>query len=270
MNFVEAILLGVVQGLGEFLPISSSGHLAITEYFLGVHEIPFLFDILLHMATLCAVVIVFRKKIGHLFCVLWRFIIRKPLTEDKADQKMILALLIGTFFTALIGFAIKDIAKEFSPFMISCCFIVAGLILVGSSTFSSSRKASEIKSPTIVQAIIVGVSQGIGVLPGISRSGSTIAASLFAGVDRKTAGEYSFLLSIFAIVGAFILELKDADTIINTIALGPLIAGMVSAFIVGYFSLKFLLGLINKGKLGWFAVYLIPLGISLAIYFAQN
>lgn len=270
MNFFEAILLGVVQGLGEFLPISSSGHLAITEYFLGVQEIPFLFDILLHIATLCAVIIVFRKKIGHLFCVLWRFIIRKPLQEDEADQKMIVALIIGTFCTAVIGFAIKDIAKEFSPFMISCCFIVTGLILVGSSKFSTSKKTQATKTPTIVQAIIVGVAQGIGVLPGISRSGSTIAASLFSGIDRKTAGEYSFLLSIFAILGAFILELKDADTMINTIALGPLLAGMITAFAVGYLSLKVLLGLINKGKLGWFAVYLIPLGISLAVYFAQN
>ncbi|HPX48664.1 MAG TPA: undecaprenyl-diphosphate phosphatase, partial [Treponemataceae bacterium] len=108
----------------------------------------------------------------------------------------------------------------------------------------------------------------IGVLPGISRSGITIAASLISGLERKAAGEYSFLLSVFAITGAFILELKDADTLVSAVSPASLIAGMATAFLVGFLSLKFLLGLINRGKLGWFAFYLVPAGVSLAIYFA--
>ena len=117
--------------------------------------------------------------------------------------------------------------------------------------------------PSLLQAAIIGAAQGIGVLPGISRSGSTIAAALLTGVDREKAGEYSFLLSIPAILAAFIFELKSADTISGSIGAAALIAGMATAFIVGLFALTFLLTLIRKGKLGIFAYYLIPAGIAL-------
>ncbi len=265
MTIMEAVLLGIIQGLGEFLPISSSGHLALAAEFLGTSDVPMLFDIMLHVATLLAVLIVFRKRIGSLFAVFGRFLARKARPEDGAEQKLILALLIGTAVTAVIGFAIKDIADGFSPFMISCCLVVTGLLLFFSGRFKPKKAVS---GAGIVQGLIVGAAQGIGVLPGISRSGITIAASLVSGLDRKAAGEYSFLLSIFAIVGAFILELKDADTLFNAVSPAPFFAGMITAFLVGYVSLKFLLGLINRGKLGWFAFYLVPVGISLAIYFA--
>lgn len=265
MNILEAIFLGAIQGIAEFLPISSSGHLALAEHFLDLGATPLLFDILLHVATLASVCIVFRKRIAELFCVLVRWIARKSRDTDKGDLSIILALVVATGCTGIIGFAIKDYVENLSPFWISCCLVVTGVILFVSGRYQPKKAVAV---PGLVQGIIIGCAQGIGVTPGISRSGSTIAASLLSGVDRKAAGEFSFLLSIPAIVAAFILELKDADTLTGTVSALPLAAGMITAFAVGYFSLRFLLGLINRGKLAWFAFYLVPAGTALAIYFA--
>jgi len=265
MTIFQAVSLGAIQGLAEFLPVSSSGHLSLAAYFFGQQDVPLLFDILLHLATLAAVLIVFRKRIGELFCVLGRFIIRKSREDRPGRRENHRVLLVATAMTAVIGFSIKDFAENLSPFYISCCLVVTGLILFFSGRY---RAKKTIAVPGPVQGLIIGAAQGIGVFPGISRSGITISASLLSGVDRKAAGEFSFLLSIPAILAAFILELKDADTLSSSVSALPLVAGMVTAFAVGYFSLKFLLGLINRGKLGWFAFYLVPAGISLAFYFA--
>lgn len=264
MNLLQAIFLGALQGLAEFLPVSSSGHLSLASHFMKLEEVPFLFDILLHLSTLCAVIIFYRVRIGELFVSLWRFLVRKNGDEDRGNLRLIVAILAGTVVTAGIGFAIKDVAAEFPPALISLCLAVTGVLLLVSGRYAP-KKTTDV--PTLVQALIVGAAQGIGVLPGISRSGSTISASLLSGVNRQSAGEFSFLLSIPAILGAFILELKDADTLSGAVTAAPLIAGMATSFAVGYLSLRVLTGLIKKGKLSWFALYLIPAGIALAIYF---
>jgi undecaprenyl-diphosphatase len=265
MTILQAIILGSIQGLAEFLPISSSGHLAIAAHFLGQSEAPLLFDILLHLATLGAVCLVFRSTIGRLIAAAWRFVIRKNSPEDRSSLALILALMVATAFTGIIGFAIKDFVANISLFWVSCCLAITGVVLLASSLV---KPKNPVQTPGLLQALWVGIAQGIGVIPGISRSGSTISASLFSGLDRKAAGEFSFLLSIPAILAAFMLELKDADTLAGTVSVTSLGAGMLSAFLVGYLALKFLIGLINRGKLGWFAAYLIPAGISLAIWFA--
>lgn len=264
MTILQSMLLGAIQGIAEFLPISSSGHLALASWFFGQSSVPVLFDILLHLATLLAVCIVFWKRIAELLCVALRWIVRKGREDDRIDQKIIVSLLVGTLLTAIIGFTIKDWVENLAPLYISVCLVITGVLLFVSSKYQSKKEPSPMN---VRKGIFIGIAQGIGVIPGISRSGITISAALLSGVDRKTAGEFSFLLSIPAIFGAFILELKDADTLNATVSIFPLIAGMVTAFVVGFFSLKFLLSLINKGKLGWFAFYLIPAGISLAIYF---
>ena len=260
MTIIQAILLGAVQGVAEFLPISSSGHLAVAEYFLGHTDVPIIFDILLHIATLGAVCIVFYKQIWRLLTVLGRFIIRKNTVEDSADLKLIGALLISTVVTGLIGIVLKDAVQAKNILFIAVCFIITGIVLLLSAKLHPKK---DVSVPSVLQAVIIGAAQGIGVLPGISRSGSTIAAALLTGVDREKAGEYSFLLSIPAILAAFIFELKSADTISGSIGIATLIAGMLTAFIVGFFSLTFLLKLIKRGKLGLFACYLIPAGIIL-------
>lgn len=285
MHILEALVLGIVQGISEFLPISSSGHLSIFAEFLDLNDVPILFDILLHVATLCSVLIVFRKKIGELLASLFRFITRRRAapetpgetrdgsgtssivrTDEKtaADMRTILALIIATAGTGVIGLLLKDAAENLGPFFISCLFIVTGALLILSEKI---KRKSPTESVSPAQAVAIGVAQGIGVLPGLSRSGVTISTALLSGVARSQAGEFSFLLSIPAIIAAFIFELKDADTLAGTVPLASLIAGMAAAFVSGLISLKFLLRLINRGKLAWFACYLIPVGIALAVYF---
>ena len=241
MTIIQAIFLGAVQGIAEFLPISSSGHLAVAEYFLGHTDIPIMFDIMLHIATLGAVCIVFYKQIGRLLTVLGRFIIRKNTQEDSADLKLIGALLISTAVTGVIGIVLKDIVQAKNMLFIAVCFVITGIVLLLSAKIQPKKNVSV---PSLLQAAIIG-------------------AALLTGVDREKAGEYSFLLSIPAILAAFIFELKSADTISGSIGAAALIAGMATAFIVGLFALTFLLTLIRKGKLGIFAYYLIPAGIAL-------
>lgn len=260
MTVVQAVLLGAIQGIAEFLPISSSGHLAVAEYFLGHTDVPIIFDILLHIATLGAVCMVFYRQIGRLLGVLGRFIIRKHTQDDRDDLQLIAALLISTAVTGVLGILLKDLVQAKNIPFIAVCFIITGIVLLVSSRI---RCEKNITVPSILQALIIGAAQGIGVLPGISRSGSTIAAAILTGLSREKAGEYSFLLSIPAILAAFIFEVKSADTIIGSVSTAPLAAGMLTSFVVGLFALTFLLKLIKKGKLGIFGYYLIPAGCLL-------
>ena len=141
-------------------------------------------------------------------------------------------------------------------------FIITSFLLIASSiSVRHSALPEEGKSPSAWQALFIGFAQGIGTLPGISRSGSTIASALFCGLDRTVAGEFSFLVSIPAILGAFLLELKDLSSL-TEIGLAPLAVGFLTAFVCGYLALMFLMKLIKKGRLGWFALYLIPLGLA--------
>lgn len=310
MTLIQGILLGLLQGIAEFLPISSSGHLKAIQFLFGLNDVPIFFDVLLHIATLLAVIIYFRKIIGKLFGVLFRLILRKPESEqafnissvqeidskvqtlvpnDKVGRNTILMIIVTTFITGVLGIISSKLIPELPLKFVAIGFLVTSILLI-TSTIISKRKYPEveneneiynihIKSLTLFQAIAIGIAQGIGTLPGISRSGSTIAGALFCGVDRKTAGDYSFIVSIPAILGAFILTFKDAldeakevgKTFIqyfsDTVGIFPAIVGFISAFIFGYFALAVLMKLIHKGKLEWFAVYLIPAGILGLIFF---
>ena len=278
MTVIQGILLGILQGIAEFLPISSSGHLAVVQKLFGLEEVPLLFDIMLHLATLLAVVLYFRKKIWTLLCVFGRLIARRPAPKavNKDDllcgtevrgRMTILAVIITTVVTGAIGVFTSKLIPDM-PVKVTCAgFIVTAILLVVSSIIerrnSSAVKNSAEKNDGIkwYQAIVIGVMQGIGTLPGISRSGSTIAGSQLCGVNRAAAGEYSFIVSIPAILGAFLLELKDFAEVGSTVGAAPVIAGCAAAFAWGYISLAVLMKIIRKGKLEWFACYLIPAGI---------
>ncbi|MBO5691905.1 MAG: undecaprenyl-diphosphate phosphatase [Spirochaetaceae bacterium] len=272
MSVLEGILLGLLQGIAEFLPISSSGHLAIAQELFNLEDVPLLFDVFLHLATLGAVVLFFRKRIWSLLQVVGRWIARRSLPEDKADLQTILALLLGTLVTGIFGIFLSDVVEDIDEKLICVgFFITAGLLIFGDAMEERRRKkrlaadldatvgkASGVKP---LQGLGIGLAQGFGVLPGISRSGSTIAGALLCGVDREQAGEFSFLLSIPAILGAFVLQLEDLDEIGSAVGIAPVVAGCISAFIAGIFALSVLMKIVRKGKLEWFAVYLIPLGI---------
>ena len=262
MTFIQSVLLGALQGFTEFLPVSSSGHLAVVESFMHLQEVPVLFDILLHISTLLVVLIVFRSRIIKIVVSLFK---RAGLDkEDKANRKLFLMILISTVFTGVIGLILNELNVDKYLSIIYILFIITGLILIGSKFWGGNINYSSIG---IKQSVITGISQGVGVLPGISRSGITISAALLSGMDREKAGEYSFLISVPAILGAFILESKDATGLINMVDPVVIGAGMASAFIVGLFSLKLLLRLIKKGNLYFFSIYLIPMGIAGLVFF---
>ena len=293
MTFLQGVLLGILQGIAEFLPISSSGHLQLAQTLFGLEEVPLLYDVFLHLATLFAVCIFFWKKIWNLLKCFGRWIARKPRNEadndasdllsgsDQAGRKTIIAIIITTAITGVMGIVTSKLIPEL-PIKVTCCgFLVTSVLLIVSTILEKKQNAVTATTDTtttepaqvppqgisIIQSVVIGIMQGFGTLPGISRSGSTIAGALFSKVNRSVAGEYSFIVSIPAILGAFILELKDLGEVSQSIGAGPVIGGCIAAFAVGYGALALLMKLIKKGKLGWFAAYLIPLGIFGLFYF---
>ena len=277
MTIFQGIILGLLQGVAEFLPISSSGHLAVVQRLFDLQDIPLLFDVFLHLATLLAVIIFFWKKIWYLLCVFCRWITRRSKQEDSSAHSTIIAFLIGTGVTGVFGILLSDFISDISIKIICCGFIITAFLLLLSAwiekkyfankTSQSSEQNSENIYVKPIQGLFIGLAQGFGVFPGISRSGSTIAGALLCGVNRKTAGEFSFLLSIPAIFGAFLLEVKDIGQIGSSVGIAPIVAGCVAAFISGFVALFFLMKIICKGKLEWFSLYLIPLGILGVIFF---
>ena len=274
MNIFQSICLGILQGITEFLPVSSSGHLAVAQKLFSLDDVPLIFDVCLHVATLVAVVIFFRKTIIDLICVFLRMITRKPLDGDKPKQTMIFAVIVATLITGVLGIVSSHFIEDVPVKFVCIGFILTGILLVVATLLDKSSKAGagqgeaenqpgepDNGTVTIKQGIICGIAQGFGTLPGISRSGSTISAALLSGVSRKTAGEFSFILSIPAILGAFILEVKDLGEMASVVPASSLVAGCLSAFVAGLGALFVLMKLIKSGKLGFFAIYLIPLGI---------
>ena len=278
MTVLQGFLLGILQGVAEFLPISSSGHLALAQSLFGLEDVPLLYDIFLHMATLLAVTIFFRKKIWALLKCFGRWITKKQKSDnqvqisendllcptDKIGQKTIIAIILTTAITGAFGIFTSKLIPDLGVKFVCGGFLVTSALLIISSIMEKRQSAkgpNEFTGISIKQSIIIGIMQGFGTLPGISRSGSTIAGALFGGVNRSLAGEFSFIVSIPAILGAFILELKDLGQMSSSIGAAPIIAGCISSFAVGYFSLSVLMKIIKKGKLQWFAAYLIPAGI---------
>lgn len=285
MSIFQGIILGIIQGIAEFLPISSSGHLEVVKQLFGLGEVPLLFDVFLHLATLCAVVLYFRKKIWNLLKILGRWISRKPRIEaedsedfisgtDARGRRTIVAVILTTLVTGVIGVLTSKLIKDdvisikvtCAGFIVTACLLVVSSIIEKKSA-SVKRIEEQKKGVSPLQALFIGFMQGVGTLPGISRSGSTIAGSQLCGVNRSAAGEYSFIVSIPAILGAFVLELKDIGEMGSVVGAAPIIAGCAAAFAWGYISLSLLMKMIRKGKLEWFACYLIPLGILGLIFF---
>jgi undecaprenyl-diphosphatase len=230
----------------------------MARFIFEIENIPVLFDILLHLSTLVAVVLVFRRRILGILVSLVRLVRRDTDEEDRINLKLAGLILIATVCTGVVGAGLSYLDVELYPKVISSLFIVTGLALI-TTRFMHGRKQYD--KTGIREAVVAGLAQGIGVLPGISRSGITITASLAAGVDRERAGEFSFLISLPAIIGAAVLDIRQAGDLMDVVAPASLAAGMAAAFISGLFCLILLLRLIKGGKLYLFSIYLIPLGI---------
>ncbi len=267
MNTVEAIVLGAIQGLTEFLPVSSSGHLVLFQNLFGIKEPELLFDICLHVGTLAAVVVVFYRDILAIITALLQIPQRMKnaggllaLCRVDPEIRMALLIVIGSVPTALIGLLFKEITDRLfgSTAIVGCMLIVTGSLLWLTRRIRTGGRP--INQTTAKDAFLIGIVQGLAILPGISRSGSTIATALFLGVDRKLAGRYSFLLSIPAIVGALVLGL-DAPELHTTIPWGTIIAGSMVSAVVGWLALVILLRVVDRGQLHRFAPYCWLVGV---------
>ena len=266
MNNIETIFLGIVQGLTEFLPVSSSGHLVIFENLLGMKEPEILLDASLHLGTLIAVCIYFRKDLVNMVTELWSFVSPGSNKEGlKPNARLAMMVVLGTVPTAIIGLAFKDsIEKAFgSLFVVGIMLLITGVI-VGITRFIPNAHCTATRVGPLI-ALAIGVAQGLAIMPGISRSGSTIVCALLLGLDRELAGRFSFLLAIPAILGAVVLQL-DADAI-QRVGVAPLILGLVSSGIIGFLALKLLMGIVKKGHFYYFAPYCWGVGL-LTLYFS--
>lgn len=289
MSLLEAILMGVIQGVTEFLPVSSSGHLALFKILFDVEaDTGMLFDVLLHLGTLIAIFIVFYRDIFRMaaetFAMLGDFFrdirifagnvfLRKEepyyRLVNNSYRKFVMLVIVSTIPTGIIGYKAADIVEAASEILLvpGICLVLTAILL-----FLSDRVADGSKTPRHVSysnAFVIGICQGYATLPGLSRSGTTIAACLLSGFNRKFAVKYSFIMSIPAILGAVVLKLTDLQELnVTAPELGCYAAGVLCAAVVGYICIKTMLVVVRRKKFTFFAVYCLLVGlISIGGYF---
>lgn len=264
MSLFQAFILGVLQGFTEFLPVSSSGHLVLGQHLLHVQNPEMLsFDVYVHFGTLISVCIIFRQDIGKIVLSLWHALRMRTLKSAyETDQyvRLGLAVIIGTIPAGIIGVMFHDqIAEAFKdPKLVAVDLLVTGLILF----LTRFTRGAEPKRLGVVSGFIVGLAQSVAILPGISRSGSTISTGLFLRLSPAMAAKFSFLLSIPVIAGAAILESKTVFRQGMETGFGPFIVGLIAAAITGYFAIKLVLRIIERGRFSWFAFYCFAVGIA--------
>ena len=279
MDLIQSILMGIVQGLSEFLPVSSSAHLVFTsnfyKIFKGIEIVQesnqeIFLDIMLHLGTLIAVLIFFRKEIWTILKALY-FGLKNRDYSDK-DFKTGVYIILGTVITVLIAFPLNEVAEflVFKPAIVGVLLIGTGILLLFSEYWSKKHcKNSEI---TLKKSIFIAIAQGLAALPGFSRSGLTIATGLLSGTDRTTAARYSFLLSIPIILGASmvypLVKLDFAEVV--TYNWFAIIVGTIVSGVVGYLCIKYFLKFVSKFSLAVFGYYCLIMGIVTAIFFSLN
>jgi undecaprenyl-diphosphatase len=267
----EAVLLGVVQGATEYLPVSSSGHLVIAQWLVGLREPVLFFDVALHVATLLAVVVYYRRDLA----VLARDLVGggrelaggrgwTAVQEERPGFRLAWLIAVGTLPTAVLGLAFEDTFEA----LFGSVQAVGAMLLVTAGVLALTRWARppsrDLQQMGIVDALLVGTAQGLAITPGISRSGATIAVALLLGVERETAARYSFLLAVPSILGALLLELAKGDP--GQVAEGPLAAGFVAAAVTGYACLAALVWLVKRGRLAWFTPYCLAVGLAALVF----
>jgi undecaprenyl-diphosphatase len=265
LNWINVIILGIVQGLTEFLPISSSGHLVLAEKIFNIHTENIYLEVFLHFGTFMAVVIVFWKDIyGMTRALLQKILFRKESVDSVNQINLLFCIFIGTLPAVVLGLLFKNFVEGSFK---STSFV--SLMLVFTGIFLFLTKFSRVKKESIgfLDSIIIGLAQGLALLPGISRSGWTIGAGLLRGLKGTKAAEFSFLLSLPAILGASVLKLKEClgqDLPFEITSIYFL--GVLFAFLFGYLSIKFMLRILKKGKLEYFGYYCIIIGIPSLIF----
>jgi undecaprenyl-diphosphatase len=267
MTLLQAILLGALQGLTEFLPVSSSGHLVLMQHFFGLREPELLFDILVHVATLLAVLMMYRRDV-------WKLVLACPglstalsrhargsATDLAATRRLGLLLLLANVPTACIGLVFATTFEHLfaTPWAVGAALLVTGTVLWSLKHVAGNRNHGH--DMWTWHAVLLGLVQGLAITPGLSRSGSTIAVALWCGLHRESAARFSFLMAIPAILGAMLLK-SSALSSLSGNQCGLLVGGMVSAMVVGYIALRFLLRLLMQGNFWRFAIYCWLIGVG--------
>ncbi len=259
MNVLEAIILGIVQGLTEFLPVSSSGHLEIGKELLGVEvKDNILFTVTVHFATVLSTIVVFHKNIREIIRGLLKF-------SWNEETKYFVKILISMIPVAIIGLFFKDEIKLLFTgkiFLVGLMLITTGGLLTLSVYIKSKRREM-----SFFRVFIIGIAQAVAILPGISRSGATISVGLLLGAKREKIAKFSFLMVLIPIIGETFLDIMKGDCTNSDIGMLPLIAGFFSSFIFGLIACKWMLKIVKKGKLIYFAIYCAITGATLIFYF---
>ena len=255
MEIVDAIILGIVQGLTEFLPVSSSGHLELGSVILGDKKIPeesLLFTVVLHFATALATILVYRKDIAIILIGLFKF---KWNEETQFSVKIILSMIPAVF----IGLFFEEELEQF--FGGKVVFVGFMLLVTALLLFLADKAKNTEKGVSFWNSIIVGLAQAVAILPGISRSGATISTSVLLGIDKNKAARFSFLMVVPLILGKIAKDILDGELTYNEASFGYLSAGFVAAFISGYFACTWMIALVRKSKLRYFAIYCTVVGL---------
>ena len=265
MDWWIAILLGILQGITEWLPISSSGHLAIFQHYFG-EEPPILFDVILHLGSLTVILYILRNEIVQ-------FLKSLPLTFKKIrkksnleeDEKLVLLVVLVSLPTALIGLFLNgEIIENFYDKMhlVGICLIITGIVIWRSKDYSNNLDFTHL---TYLGAFILGIVQGLSILPGISRSGTTIAFLRIFGIQPIKAARFSFLIFIPAILGATLLKLNEAESTLEEVGLNSIVFGFLASVISIFLSIKFLLKVINNQQFHYFTPYCLVIGVFLIL-----
>ena len=256
MEVFESIVLGAVQGLTEFLPVSSSGHLQLAKELLDVElEENLAFDVVLHAATVLSTIVVLWREIAGLF----RGLFTRGMNDEKA---YILKLVISMIPIGIVGFMFKDkidaiLASNYVMVVVGAMLLLTALLL----SFAYYAKPRQRDTISYRDAFIIGVAQAVAAMPGLSRSGSTIATGLLLGNRKEVVATFSFLMVLAPIMGETLLNVLDGGLVISGVSTAALVAGFVSAFVVGCLACRFMIDIVKRGKLIWFALYCAVVGV---------
>ena len=253
VTLIEALILAVVQGLTEWLPVSSSGHLVITQTVLGLNP-PLIFDVMLHVGTLIVVLTVFRKDIADII----KAVVKRDFETEEG--KLALFIVVGSVPIAIIGFVFYDFFKSLFSNLLA---VGVAIIITGSVIFFSEKRIGNRKMG-ILDSLLIGLAQAVTIIPGISRSGITVATGLLRKIDKTKAFRYSFLLSVPAVIGATVMESRDL--VLGNMDMAPLFLGATISMIVGYVSLKLLQKIVMNEKFHLFAYYCWTVGIAIILF----
>lgn len=259
MQWFEALILGLIQGLTEFLPVSSSGHLELGAALFGLEEDNLTFSIIVHGATFLSVLVVFRKDIISLIINVFRF-------QWNDETKFVLILLLSAVPVGLTGVLFKEQLETLFEGRIA---LVGFMLLITATLLFLTRFAPvQHKEINVKSALLIGLAQTLAIMPGISRSGATISTALYLGIDREKATRFSFLMVLIPIFGASLLEIKDLAeaTTPSSISISALIIGAVAAFTSGLFACSWMLKIVKRGKLVYFSIYCVVIGTIAIIY----